>query len=348
MKAVSIVYFTRTIDTTYESILRCNDSKNGFSLKPLKEEATITMAFQEAKERLKGSIAPVITPFNEDESIDVDTFKQLIEWQIKSGSHGISCTGTSGEPSSLTVEERELVMETAMKTINGRVPFVPGTGSVNHRETIRLTKAAEEMGADAAMVIVPYYNRPNQHALYEHFKAVADSVHIPIIIYNIPGRTAVKLEVETIASLAENCPNIIGIKESNKDFEHVNRVLLKCGRDFHLYSGIELLCYPMLTIGGAGHISATANVAPKEVANMYNAWAEGDWKRAQDIHYEMMPLNDVLFSDTNPAPVKAALGMMGKVKPVLRKPMAIPSKEIQQEIKAVLKNYVHIENEIAR
>lgn len=297
------------------------------------------MKFKEASRRLRGSISPVITPFNEDESIDFDKFSELINWHIDSGSHGISVTGTSGEPSSMTVEEREQVMEAAHKAINGRVPFVPGTGSTNHNETLRLTKAAAEMGADGAMVIVPYYNRPNQHALYKHFKAVADSVDIPIIVYNIPGRTAVNLEADTLAQLAEDCPNIIGVKESNKDFEHVNKVLLKCGRDFNLYSGIEVLCYPMLAIGGAGHISATANVAPKEVAEIYNKWEEGDIEGTQKMHYDMMPLNDVLFRDTNPAPAKAALSMMGKIKPVLRKPLDIPSEDIQAEIREVLKMY---------
>jgi len=297
------------------------------------------MSYEEARLRLRGSIAPVVTPFNEDESLDLETFQKLINWQIENGSHGISVTGTSGEPSSLTVAERLTVMETAMKAVAGRVPFVPATGSVNHNEAMKLTKAAQEMGADAAMVIVPYYNRPNQQALYNHFKTIADAVDIPIILYNIPGRTAVNLEVETIARLAEDCPNIIGIKESNKDFEHVNRVLLRAGRNFNLYSGIELLCYPMLAIGGAGHISATANVAPKQVAEIYNAWAEGDVKRAQDMHFEMMELNDVLFKDTNPAPAKAALGMMGKIKPVLRKPMGLPSEELQKEIRRVLVNY---------
>lgn len=294
---------------------------------------------QEAREKLRGSIAPVITPFKEDESLDLETFKSLINWQIESGSHGISVTGTSGEPSSLTVDERETVMETAIKAIDGRVPFAPGTGSVNHAETLRLTKAAQEMGADAAMVIVPYYNRPNQSGLYKHFKTVADSVDIPIIIYNIPGRTGVNMEVGTMKRLVEDCPNIIGVKEANKDFEHVNRVMLECGRDFQLYSGIELLCYPMLTIGGAGSISATSNVAPAEVAEMHTAWMEGDTERALDLHYKLMNLNDILFKDTNPAPAKAALGMMGKIAPVLRKPMDLPSQALQDEIREVLKQY---------
>ncbi|MGD6818910.1 2,4-dihydroxyhept-2-ene-1,7-dioic acid aldolase [Metabacillus sp. 84] len=298
--------------------------------------------YEEIKKRLRGSIAPVITPFHKDGSIDLTALKDLIHWHIESGSHGISVTGTTGEPSSLTAEERVRVMGAAAEAVNGRVPFVPGTGSVNHEETLYLTKKAQELGADAAMVIVPYYNKPSQHALYKHFKAVAESVEIPIIIYNIPGRTAVNLEVKTLARLAKEVPGIIGVKESNKDFEHVNRVLLECGRDFLLYSGIELLCYPMLAIGGAGYISATANIEPRKVAEVYNAWSEGDLNRALSLHYELMPLNDVLFKDTNPAPLKAALGMMDKITPVLRLPMDLPSQELQDEIRSVLKKYVDL------
>lgn len=295
--------------------------------------------YEETKARLKGSIAPVITPFDEKGNVDLKTMSELINWQIESGSHGISVTGTSGEPSSLTTEERLQVMENAIKTVNGRVPVVPATGSVNHQETLYLTKAAQEMGADAVMVIVPYYNRPNQAALYKHFKAVADSVDIPVIIYNIPGRTATNLEVETYARLVEDCPNIIGAKESNKDFEHINRLMHACGRDFLLFSGIELLCYPMLAIGGAGSISATANVAPALVAELHNAWFNGDLDRALDLHYQLLPLNDVLFKDTNPGPVKAALGMMGKIYPYLRLPMDLPSASLQEEIRQTLKRY---------
>lgn len=302
--------------------------------------------FEEAKKKLRGSIAPIITPFDENGSIDFETLENLINWHIESGSHGISVTGTTGEPSSLKIEERVQVMEAAAKAINGRVPFVPGTGSTNHEETLYLTKKAQEIGADAALVIVPYYNKPSQHALYKHFKIVADSVDIPIIIYNIPGRTAVNLQVETITKLNKDCPNIIGVKESNKDFEHINRVLLNCGRDFLLFSGIELLCYPMLAIGGAGHISATANVAPKQVAEIYDAWNEGDVQRALNLHYELMPLNDVLFKDTNPAPLKAALGMMGRIKPILRLPMDVPTQELQEEIREVLKQYVELPESI--
>jgi 4-hydroxy-tetrahydrodipicolinate synthase len=266
----------------------------------------------------------------------LEALTSLVDWHINSGSHGISVTGTTGEPSSLTIKEREQVMETAIKAVSRRVPIIPGTGSTNHAETIHLTKLAQEMGADGAMVIVPYYNKPSQHALYKHFKMVAESVDIPIIVYNIPGRTAVNLEVETLARLNEDCPNIIGVKESNKNFEHVNRVLLSCGRDFLLYSGIELLCYPMLAIGGAGYISATANVAPDLVADVYNAWISGDITRAQDLHYSLMPLNDALFKDTNPAPLKAAMGMLGNINPRLRLPMDLPKQEIQEELRQIM------------
>ncbi|MFJ8063711.1 2,4-dihydroxyhept-2-ene-1,7-dioic acid aldolase [Psychrobacillus sp. NPDC096426] len=294
------------------------------------------MAYEEAKKKLKGSICPVITPFTESGAIDEKVLIELINWQIESGSHGISVTGTSGEPSSLTIEERKRIMKLAKEAIDGRVFFAPGTGSTNHDETMELTKYAEELGADAAMVIVPYYNKPNQEALYQHFKTVADSVETPIIIYNIPGRSAVNMEVSTMKRLVEDCPNIIGVKEANKDFEHVNRVLLNCGRDFLLFSGIELLCYPMLAIGGAGFISATANVEPAKVAELYNAWEAGDVAKSQDLHFELMPLNDALFRDTNPAPVKVALGMMGKITPKLRLPLGLPSRTIQEEVRQSL------------
>ena len=155
------------------------------------------------------------------------------------------------------------------------------------------------------------------------------------------------MQVETLTQLSKDCPNIIGVKESNKDFEHVNRVLLNCGRDFLLYSGIELLCYPMLAIGGAGSISATANMEPKKVADVYNAWAAGDVERAINLHYELMPLNDVLFKDTNPAPLKEAFGMMKKIKPVLRLPMDLPTQVLQEEIRNVLMRYVDPPDRVA-
>ncbi|WP_281180669.1 2,4-dihydroxyhept-2-ene-1,7-dioic acid aldolase [Alicyclobacillus kakegawensis] len=291
-----------------------------------------------AKE-LRGSIVPMVTPFRDDGQIDERAYRELIEWQIDSGSHGISCCGTTGEPSSLTTEEREYLMEVTVDAVRGRVPTVLGSGSTNQAETLRLTQHAERIGADAALVIVPYYNKPSQEGLYRHFRTVAESVHIPIIIYNIPGRTGVNMLPATMARLRRDCPNIIGVKESNKDFEQVSHVLHQCGRDFLVYSGIELLCYPMLALGGAGHVSATANLMPREVAELYNLVERGEWKRAMDLHYQLLELNEALFWETNPGPLKACLAMQGKIRPVVRPPLALPGDDMQDRLRVVLTRY---------
>ncbi|PWI57482.1 2,4-dihydroxyhept-2-ene-1,7-dioic acid aldolase [Sulfoacidibacillus thermotolerans] len=292
-----------------------------------------------AVERLRGSIVPMVTPFKENGSFDEGTFRELIEWQIDSGSHGISCAGTTGEPSSLSIEEREYLLEVTVNAVRGRVPTVLGTGSTNHEETMRLTKFAEKIGADAALVIVPYYNKPSQEGLYRHFREVADSVQIPIVIYNIPGRTSVNMEPTTMARLRRDCSNIIGVKESNKNFEQISHVLAQCGRDFHVYSGIEELCYPMLALGGAGHVSATANLMPREIAELYNLTEKGQWDKARDLHFELLELNQALFWETNPGPLKACMAMMGKIRPVIRSPLALPSDEVQAKLKTVLEKY---------
>lgn len=291
------------------------------------------------RQRLRGSIVPMVTPFSPDGAFDEKALANLIDFQIENGSHGISVCGTTGEPSSLSIAEREHVMEVAHRAVKGRVPFVPGTGSTNFDETIRLTKHAQKLGADAALVIVPYYNRPSQEGLYQHFRTVAAATDLPVIIYNIPGRTAVNMEPATMARLKRDCRNIIGVKESNKDFEHVSRVLYLCGRDFLVYSGIELLCYPMLAIGGAGHVSATANLMPREVADLYNLVAAGKWQEAMDLHYRLLPLNDALFLETNPGPLKYCLGLMGKISPTLRLPLVLPSEQNQARLRQVLKDF---------
>ena len=231
------------------------------------------------------------------------------------------------------------MIKVAKEAVNKRVPFVPGTGSTNHAETIELSKYAQSIGADAILVITPYYNRPSQQGLFLHFDAVAKSVDLPVILYNIPGRTAVNLEVDTVARLREANKNIIGVKESNKDFEHINRLIQKMGRDFLVYSGIELLCYPILAIGGAGYVSATGNLMPKEVAQLYNLVVANKWQEAQDLHYYMMTLNDAIFMEINPVPVKAALGMMGKISPEVRLPLSPLSDANREKLRKILVNY---------
>ncbi len=269
----------------------------------------------------RGSIVPLVTPFRNN-AVDYDALARLVDWQINSGSHGISVTGTTGEPSSLTFDERKRVIQTAAEAVNGRVPFLPGTGSTNHAETLELSRYAESLGVDGILVIAPYYNRPSQEGLFRHFDAVAKSVSLPVVLYNIPGRTAVNIEVDTVARLRDANANIVGVKESNKDFEHVNRLLHKLGRDFLVYSGIELLCFPVLAIGGAGYVSATGNLMPREVASLYNLVAAGEWQAARDLHFRMLPLNDAVFLEINPVPVKTALGWMGKIDPEVRLPLA--------------------------
>jgi 4-hydroxy-tetrahydrodipicolinate synthase len=290
-------------------------------------------------DKLKGSIVPLITPFNEKDEFDESTFRKLIDWQIESGSHGISVEGTTGEPSALTLEEREHIYSVTASAVGGRVPIVAGTGTNNLNETLRLTKKAEEEGVDAALVIVPYYNRPSQEGLFDYFSRVAESTSLPIIIYNIPGRTATNMEPATVKRLRGRCKNIVGVKEANKDFDQVSRVLLEVGRDFLVYCGIESLCYPMLMLGGSGHVSATANLLPKEVADLYNLVVKGKWREALDLHFKLLPINEALFWDTNPVPLKAALGIIGKINPRLRPPLVSLSEEKRAKLKQVMKQY---------
>lgn len=287
---------------------------------------------------LRGSIVPIVTPFK-DGAVDEAALTRLIDWQIANGSHGISVTGTTGEPSSLTLEERQRVIAVAHAAVRGRVPFVPGTGAANHAETLALTRYADDLGVDAVLVITPYYNRPSQEGLYRHFDAVAQVTRRPVILYNIPGRTAVNLEVDTVARLRDAHPHIVGVKESNKDFEHINRLLHRLGRDFLVYSGIELLCFPILAIGGAGYISATGNLLPREVAQLYNLVAAGQWQAAQDLHYQLLPLNDAIFLEINPVPVKTVLGWMGKCAGEVRLPLAPLSAANAAKLRSIARSY---------
>lgn len=287
---------------------------------------------------MRGSLVPLVTPFR-DGRVDERALVDLIEWQIESGSHGIGVTGSTGEPAALSIEEREQVIEIAVRAAGRRVPVIAGTGSAHAGETLRLTRFARHVGADAALIVVPYYTRPGQEGLYRYFRSVADAVDLPIILYNIPGRTAANLEPDTTARLARDCRNIIGVKESNKDLEHICRVMHRCGRQFLVYSGIELLCFPILALGGAGYVSATGNVMPREVARLYDLVASGHWDAARDLHYYLLPMNDVLFIETNPVPAKAALGLLGRCSPEVRPPHAPLAAESETRLRAVMAAY---------
>jgi 4-hydroxy-tetrahydrodipicolinate synthase len=287
---------------------------------------------------LRGSIVPLVTPFC-DGRVDEAALAALIEWQIASGSHGIGVTGSTGEPAALSLAERERVIALAVETARGRVPVVAGTGSANFEETLHLTRFARRVGADAALVVTPYYTRPGQEGLYRYFRALAEATDLPIILYNIPGRTATNLEPETTARLARDCPTIVGIKESNKDLEHICRVMHRCGPTFAVYSGIELLCFPVLALGGAGYVSATGNVLPREVARLYDLVVAGQWEEARQLHYHLLPMNDVLFIETNPVPVKTALGLMGRIRPEVRPPHAPLAPQHEARLREVMAGY---------
>ncbi|MEU1877875.1 4-hydroxy-tetrahydrodipicolinate synthase [Streptosporangium sp. NPDC020072] len=272
------------------------------------------MKFRSDPASIRGSLAPVVTPFTATGELDLDSLRALVRWQLEQGSHGISIGGSTGEPGAQSVDERIAAMAAVAEETADRVPFLPGTGSAKLDETMRLTAEAERLGADAALVITPYYARPTQEALYSWYSTVAKEFpSLPIVIYNVPSRTAVDIAPETVARLRRDHDNVVGIKETTKDFEHFSQVLHKCGRDFLMWSGIELLCLPLLAIGGVGFVSAVANLAPAAVAKMYTAYVEGDHKTALDLHYALHPLVELLFVETNPAPAKWVLEQRGLI-----------------------------------
>src|SRR5215469_2464322 len=297
------------------------------------------MRFRGDPSALRGSMAPVVTPFAPDGELDLSGLRRLITWQLDSGSHGISLGGSTGEPSAQSAQERIAAMTEAAAVIADRVPFLPGTGSARLDETLRLTAAASELGADAALVITPYYARPTQEGLFQWYATVAgQNPDLPIVVYNVPSRTAVDIAPETIARLRRQFGNVIGVKETTRDFEHFSRVLHQCGRDILVWSGIELLCLPLLALGGVGFVSAVANLAPAAVARMFELWMAGDHEKARELHYGLHPLVDVIFTETNPAPAKWVLQQAGLLSSArVRPPLAPVSSAGQQRITDLLR-----------
>jgi 4-hydroxy-tetrahydrodipicolinate synthase len=289
--------------------------------------------------RIRGSIAPVVTPFAADGTQDLQSLRRLIRWQLESGSHGISLGGSTGEPGAQSTRERSAAIRAAAAEIRDQVPFVPGTGSAQLPETLELTAIAKDAGADAVLVITPYYARPTQEGLFAWYSAVArEFPDLPIIAYNVPSRTAVDLVPETVARLRRAHHNIVGVKETTKDFEHFSRVLHLAGTDTLLWSGIELLCLPLLALGGAGFVSATANLAPAAVAKMYEHWDAGDLDKARAIHFGLHPVTDVIFTEANPAAAKWVLAQAGLIKSGYVRPPLVPLTEAgQRTVRELLK-----------
>jgi 4-hydroxy-tetrahydrodipicolinate synthase len=287
---------------------------------------------------VRGAITPLITPFHDDGALDLDAIGRLIDFQLEHGSHGISVGGSTGEPTSMTVAERIQVMRAAATAIGDRVPFLPGTGTALMAETLELTAEAQRLGAAAALVVTPYYGRAQQDGLFTWYSRVASEFpDLPIIAYNVPIRAAVDLAPATVGKLRRAHPNIVGIKETTRDFEHVSYVFNEAGRDFIALSGIELLCYSMLCLGGRGHLSCVGNFAPEPVAALYDAFVEGDHDRAQDLHYELHPLVDAAFAEVNPVPAKWVMKEMGLLGSAhAREPLAPLSAGGQERVRTLL------------
>ncbi len=286
---------------------------------------------------LGGAIVAIVTPFK-DGRIDEKALRKLIEFQIKNGTDGIVPCGTTGESATLSYKEHKKVIELTVEAVDKRIPVIAGTGSNSTSEAIELTKHAEKAGADAALLITPYYNKPTQEGLYQHFKAIAREVSIPLLIYNVPSRTGVNILPETVARLAE-LKNIAGIKEATGDLRQVSQIIKLCRKDFVVLSGDDFVTLPMLSVGAKGVISVTSNIIPGDVAKMIDAFFAGDYKKAQELHFKMWDINTAMFLETNPIPVKTALSMMGMITPEMRLPLASMSETNLKKLKKVLIDY---------
>ncbi|MDH5203681.1 MAG: 4-hydroxy-tetrahydrodipicolinate synthase, partial [Nitrospirota bacterium] len=267
----------------------------------------------------KGSIVAIVTPFKKGK-VDEKALGDLIEWHIAQGTNAIVPCGTTGEAATLDYKEHYRVIDLTVKTVNKRIPVIAGTGANATDETIMITKEAKKSGADAALLVTPYYNKPTQEGLYRHYKAVAEAVDIPIVLYNVPGRTAVNMLPPTVARLAE-IKNIVAIKEATGDMKQVSEVIRLCGDRITVVSGDDFTTLPLLALGGKGVISVTANVAPKDVSQMCSLWMKGQHDKARAIHYKLEPLNAAMFIETNPIPAKTALAIMGKIQEEFRLPL---------------------------
>jgi len=281
-----------------------------------------------------GSIVAIVTPFSNGK-FDEKAMADLIEFHIANGTHGIVPCGTTGESATLTPEEHERVVAITVEVVNKRIPVIAGTGSNSTDEAITFTKHAKAVGADGALLITPYYNKPTQEGLFRHFEAVAKAVDLPQILYNIPGRTSINMLPATTARLSQ-IPSIVGIKEGSGSLQQVSEIIHLSKQDFLVLSGDDPLTLPMMALGGKGVITVTANVAPADMAHMVSAALKKDYEQARKIHYKLTPLFSALFLETNPIPVKAALAMMGKMSEEVRLPLTLLADEYRPKLREAL------------
>ncbi len=285
----------------------------------------------------KGSMVAIVTPFKNGK-VDEKALGDLIEFHIKNGTDVIVPCGTTGESATLSHEEHHRVVELTVKTVNKRVPVLAGAGSNSTEETIDLTKYAKQAGANGVLLITPYYNKPTQEGLFRHFKRVAESVDIPIVLYNVPGRTSVNMLPSTVARL-RSIENIVGIKEATGDMKQVSEIIRLCGRDFDVISGDDFTTLPLLCLGGVGAISVTANIAPADCSAMFDAFFAGKREESLRLHYKLEPLHGPMFIETNPIPVKTSLALMGKIAEEFRLPLCPMADANREKLKKSLKDY---------
>ena len=285
-----------------------------------------------------GSMVAIVTPFNVDGSFDEESYRQLIEFQIENGTDVIVPCGTTGESATLDHDEHERVIKVCIEQVSGRVPVIAGTGSNSTSEAISLSKHAKEMGADGVLLVSPYYNKPSQEGIYQHYKALAEAVALPQVLYNVPGRTGMNMEAGTTIRLAE-FSNIVAIKEASGNVTQSGEILAAVGDKIDILSGDDFLTLPLMAIGAKGIISVSANAIPKEVKAMVTAINNGDWASAREMHLNLLKFHNTMFIESNPVPVKTALALMGKIRADVRLPLVDMRQETLARLKSVMKDY---------
>jgi 4-hydroxy-tetrahydrodipicolinate synthase len=285
----------------------------------------------------QGSIVAIVTPFNNG-AVDEEKLRELVEFQIENGTDAIVPCGTTGESSTLDYDEHDRVIKIVVEQVNKRVPVIAGTGSNSTREAIEITGHAKELGADGALLVTPYYNKPSQEGLYLHYKAIADAVALPQVLYNVPGRTAVNLLPETVARLAVH-PNIVAIKEATGSLQQASEVLALCGDNITVLSGDDFITLPMMACGAKGVISVTANIMPKEVAALVDAFNAGNMEEAKRLHLYLLKISNAMFIETNPVPVKTGVSLLGKCRDEVRLPLAPLAEANRAKLTAIMKEY---------
>jgi 4-hydroxy-tetrahydrodipicolinate synthase len=287
-----------------------------------------------------GTFTALVTPFRNGE-VDVEALEGMVEFQIQHGVSGLVPCGTTGETPAMSEAEDRVVVGTVVRIANGRVPIIAGTGSNSTDMAIKYTKMAQEVGADGSLQVAPYYNKPTQEGLYRHFAAIAESTELPLVLYNIPGRTGVTISAETMARLAE-IPNIVGVKDSTLSMNMISDVIRLCGEEFDVLSGDDPMTLPLVALGGRGVISVASNVAPGAVSDMVRAVLEGEWERGRELHYELLPLFRALFVETNPIPVKTAASLLGLCSDEMRLPLVPMEGENLRALQETLDRSAHL------